>query len=84
MLGLSQTGLADAASVSRASVFRYESGKPIGAGQVRLLILALEQAGIVLIPDGTVVNGIMVFDGVGLREAAPARLPHTSRAPDVS
>lgn len=67
LLDMTQSDLAIAAEVSRATIHRYESGSPIGAGQLRLLKLAIETAGAVVIPDGTVIDGIPVYGGVGLR-----------------
>ncbi|RYB04321.1 helix-turn-helix transcriptional regulator [Lichenibacterium ramalinae] len=67
MLGWTQDELAKAAKVSRASVNRHESGTGVGEGQTLLMQRALEDDGIVLLPDGAVVEGVPVFGGVGLR-----------------
>ena len=47
-------------------------GQPVGPGQARLLRIAIEAAGAVIIPDGATVDGVAVFCGVGLRSP---RLP---------
>lgn len=72
MLGMTQDDLARAAKVSRASVNRHESGTGVGEGQTLLMRRALEDAGIVFLADGTVVEGMAVYDGVGLRRPGPA------------
>jgi hypothetical protein len=67
MLAWTQDDLAKAAKVSRASVNRHESGAGVGEGQTLLMRRALEDAGVVLLPDGAMVEGTPVFGGVGLR-----------------
>ena len=67
LLDMTQSNLATAADVSRATVHRYESGLPVGAGQKKLLELAIQAAGAVIIPDGALVDGMPVYGGVGLR-----------------
>ena len=72
LLDLTQGDLAASASVSRATVNRFESGAAVGVGQVRLIRHAIEAAGVVVIPDGTVVDGVAVYGGVGLRSSPDA------------
>ncbi|RYB04463.1 helix-turn-helix transcriptional regulator [Lichenibacterium ramalinae] len=75
ILNMTQGDLAVAAEVSRATINRYESGVPVGAGQVRLMRFAIEAAGAVFIPDGTTVDGVVVFGGVGMRSPPAAARP---------
>lgn len=67
LLSWTQDDLAAAAAVGRATVNRHESGKVVGEGQVRLMRHALEAAGVVLIPGGTMVDGVVIHHGIGLR-----------------
>ncbi len=67
LLDMTQSDLAKAADVSRATIHRYESGLPVGGGQMKLLHLAIETAGAIVIPDGALVEGVSVYGGVGLR-----------------
>lgn len=76
LLGLTQSDLATASEVSRATIHRYEAGLPIRAGQVRLLELAIQTAGAVFIPDGTEIGGVRVYEGVGMRSpSVPSSFP---------
>ncbi len=67
MLDLTQDDLARVAKVSRATVNRHESGKGVGEGQLLLMRRALEDAGVVIVPDGSMIDGVPVFGGVGVR-----------------
>lgn len=72
MLGLTQDDLARSAKVSRATVNRHEAGKGVGEGQLLLMRRAVEDAGVVLVPDGAMVGGVAVHGGVGLRSPTAA------------
>ncbi len=67
LLSMKQQDLSEASKVARATINRYESGKTVGDGSVRLMRYALEAAGIVFVRDGAVVDGVPVFDCVGRR-----------------
>lgn len=71
LLSMTQGELAEAAKVARATINRFESGKTVGEGQVRLMQLAVEEAGVVLIPEGILIDGFTVIDGVGVRGDKP-------------
>ena len=82
LLDMTQSDLAAAAAVARATVHRYESGMVVGEGQVRLMLYAVEAAGIVFVPDGTLVDGVALFAGVGMRSQPGPAASRASAATD--
>ena len=82
LLNMSQSDLAEAATVARATINRYESGKTVGPGQIRLMRIAVEAAGVSFIPDGTEVAGTPIFDAIGMRFKEVTSSPKEESAED--
>jgi transcriptional regulator with XRE-family HTH domain len=59
LLGWSQTALADAARISRATIARAELGEDVSADAIVIIRKALEKAGVIFVEE----NG----DGPGVR-----------------
>jgi transcriptional regulator with XRE-family HTH domain len=68
LLGLTGDQLATQAGVGVATVRRYEGGAEIGALQLDAIGRALDAAGVVLIEDGSQLDGRTVGIGVALKK----------------
>ena len=80
ILDLTRGQLADAKKVGRATINRFEIGVTVGEEQVSSMRHAIEAAGAVLIPDGTVVDEVTVYGNVGMR--SPTRTGRPDDAAD--
>ena len=70
LLNISQDELSKAAGVGVATVRRFELGQNIRGAQLQAILRALLDAGVLVIEDGAMVDGVEVSIGVALAKSA--------------